>query len=226
MPGVQGILLVGKAAMLPIEKFDSLRDVDFIVIHKNQSAFERHIYEHDAIMIDLSYISLNDLERVIHEENAMWIGFLNHSKVLWIGDQTTKLLTSLLTDVKERYDRGPKPLSTEDIQWIRFQIGSYLEEIENRKNENAFLLEDALWRYYRFVIEQAYALHGKWLPKEKRQLEGLADINYDLYRGLIDWIESDVHMKSEKSKVISKILLKHIGEPMVNYPRGIFPLLK
>lgn len=226
MVGTQGILLLGKGANTPIEAFDTLRDIDFLVIHHNDQFFERSVFEVEGIVFDQSFISINDLKQVIQDQNEMWLGILNHSKVVWLEDSFKSDLEAMIDKVKDLNKMGPSPLNEWMCQWIRYQMGAYLEEIALKKNSDSFFVEEALWRYFRFVVTQAYAIHGKWLPKEKRQLEGLKDINYDLYKALIEWIESDLLGKLEKSKMISKILLKDVGEPIFDYPRGRYPLLK
>jgi len=126
---VISVSLIGAAADEVPLVLNRLRDLDLLVVRSGEEPFTREVRDHDGLPLDISYVSLNDLERISQKDNHQWVRILAKSKNIYKrnGDATP-----FFQRARDIYFDGPDALTLEDINHCRFVLTHLFEDLAAR----------------------------------------------------------------------------------------------
>lgn len=218
---VISISLIGSAADEENLVLSKLKDLDLLVVRNGEDSFCREVKSYDGVVLDISYVSIVDLERMARKENHQWIRLLAKSKKIYkSGDESTPFFKK----AKDIYFDGPDCLTPEDINHNRFVLTNLFMDVEAKMDNeveaefllNIFLLEG---------LKIYFKLNNAWVPRDKKLLKTLFQtdiILYELVKAILK--EKKLKKKIAISKDILCYILKPYGGSMENWEKGAYPL--
>lgn len=220
-PEILCVLLVGSAAE-ETEKLERQKDVDLLVVRRGEDLFCREVQSRDGLVLDISYLSLKDLEQMVHKDNHHWIRLLARSRSLY---KSCPESTAPVQKAKDLYFDGPDALTAEDIRYQRFQLTNVYEDLQHGADHeteaeflaNLFLIE-ALRVYFR--------LNGQWVPRDKKLLKTLFEtdiILYELMKAALR--ERKVSRRIHLCQDILQYVLMPFGGAQKHWEKGACPLV-
>ena len=167
----QAILLVGSLSRMDQLDFDDVRDIDIFVI-TDQREFEREVVVIEGLEFDISYISIEDLEKAIEKKLASIICILAKCKILYNSKENT--LKNYLKVIKSIYDEGPNKLTKSQIDYERFKLTQTYLTLVSRKNDslNFNVLKGI---FVKELISSYFILNNMWISPDKRLLKSIKD---------------------------------------------------
>lgn len=219
---VISILLIGAGARVKYDEFETLRDIDLFVITEEDYDFQREVIETYGVSFDISYMSIKAFKRGIDEQLIFLINSLQSCTIVY---NTNEALEELLNKIKFLYEKGPAKLKKAESDYIRFKLYQDYVDILSRKEDrmNVLFLMNNL--FYNILISY-FKLNSFWIPKDKKILNYIQNIDNILYNLCIDFIEEDdSNLKLKKLDEILEYVLKSHGGAMVDWKKGKFPLL-
>lgn len=218
---VLSILLIGASARAEKVDFNSLRDIDLFVITDENYGFEREVIDIEGMLFDISYMSLESFKKGIDDKITFLINSLQSYRLIYNIDIN---LEKLLNKLKSIYKEGPIRLEAEEIDYIRFKLYQDYGDILSRKEDilNTIFLMNKL--FYDILISY-FKLNGYWIPKDKKLLNRIQNIDDILYNLGTDFIkEEDLEVKLRELYNILDYTLKPHGGVIKFWKKGKFPL--
>lgn len=146
----------------------------FVVLKKGQKRW-RKTYQVEGEWLELMCNDETQIRREfaddLTEGRGITMGMFATGQIL--QDNPTKTLKKLTTQAKRYWVTGPKPLSRSQLNWINYDIATYLQDLEDcltDRNEAHLLSSQAVNEFVRYY----YRLSGKWLPRPKDRLKNFA----------------------------------------------------
>lgn len=219
---VISILLIGAGANVENSSFNTLRDIDLFVIADENYGFEREVVETEGVLFDISYMSPRCFEQGINEKLSFLINALQNCRIVY---NTNEDLEDFLDEIKLLHRTGPIKLSNEKVDYIRYKLYQDYKDTLSRKGDvlNASFLTSSL--FYN-ILTSYFKLNGYWVPKDKKILKNIQEIDNRLYNLCKDFIkEEDINSKLKRLDEILKYVLKPYGGAINFWKRKKFPLV-
>lgn len=204
--GIAGIFLVGRGAKVSKDEFDTLNDIDLLVIYDNDHLFMRKVEIIEGIMFDISYISMATIRELIDKKVPRWITIIGNGKSQGIFN--TKL-EEMIEETVELYKNGTPKLSEDQIEVERFLISSKFEDVVNRMDNEpeAMFLIDLLLKKITLTY---FNFKSLWPCPDKKLLSVLKDVDTKAY----DYCNSIILERNLEKRVgILREFVLYILEP-------------
>lgn len=218
-PDVEGVLLVGKGAKTPANEFDTLNDVDLIILTQSGKKNRREAKVIEDIDFDMSYLPISFVERCLMEKNILWIEILASGKIVY-----SKGIESLIHQSKKIWSEGTAKLRLIQEEYWSFYLTNAKEDIKNRLSDEAlanFLIMDFTSTVMRIVFKQ----HRLYIPlKKKRWLDQIKKLEPELAL-LIEKVLLSKEL-TEKVQFLEELYMKIVetlGGPCYTWSHEEFP---
>ena len=169
--GAQAILLTGSRAL---GKEAKNSDWDFMVILKDGLPRWRKTYKIRGTWIELLCNDRKQIEQDFAEDLEIGRGVTTYmfatGKIVF--DDKRKILKKLTSKAKKNWAKRPKPLTKEKLDWINYDISTYVQDIEDclhQGKEAPLLINYAVNEYVRHY----YRLGNMWLSRPKERLDDI-----------------------------------------------------
>jgi predicted nucleotidyltransferase len=214
---VAAILLIGKTSRVKHQDFDSLNDVDLLVVYESNRTFERQVENIEGVPFDISYISIFDLITQVEGRSEIWVNIIMGAQVYYSENE---LIFGIIDRVKDIYLNGTSKLSLEDIEFIRFNLSQKLTDIENRMKD-VVLSSYLMQRLFSKTIEDYYALNAMWLPNPKNMFENLEIVNSEIANLAKQFVyECTAKQQLNILREIVNIVLEPFGGRLTTWKKG------
>lgn len=219
--GIAGIFLIGKGAKVSKEEFDSLNDIDLLVVYDNDHVFMRKVELIEGKMFDISYISMTAIRELIDKKVPRWITIIGNSKSEGIFN--TKL-EEMIHETIDLYNDGTAKLTKDQIEVERFLISSKFEDILNRKDNEpeAMFLIDLLLKKITLTY---FNFKRLWPCPDKKLLSVLKRVDekaYDYCNKVI--LERDLDKRIELLREFVLYILEPYGGMCSTIEKREFPV--
>jgi len=216
------LMLVGSAVECKdIDEIGDLNDIDIFVIYEKNQNFQREIKTVENIEFDINYFDLDSLELLIEREIPFILKAMHKNKLIFSSEKVEKLIDYGCT----KYVNGPNKIEENEIKYLRFDYSSRLQDINKVKGNRVqfnFLADELLHK----AITDYYRLNRLWVPKNKKKLIKLKDINEKMYELCIAYLQLDeAIMKYEYLAKIIENILNNYGGLKNNWEKGDFPII-
>lgn len=216
---VVGILLVGKGAKATDESFETLNDIDLIVLTSTGEKNRRSVKQVDGVDIDMSYLPVHFVKNALQNTTLLWIEILASGKIVY-----SEGIESLIEESKAIWTNGPAPLSQLKREYWSFYLTDGLEDIRNRL-ENEALAKYLMVEWLSSTMKVIFKVHGRFIPlKKKRWIEKIKEI--DIALGVLVeevLITTDVMKQFEIVEVLFKKITDNLGGPIYTWSHEEFP---
>ncbi len=216
---VVGILLVGKGATTPFEEFDTLNDIDLIVLMVSGEKNRREAKKVQQVDVDMSYLPIPFVETCIDEQRLLWIEILASSKVVY-----SKGIDHLIDQCQRIWTEGPEEMSTLKKEYWSFYLTTSLEDIKNRLDKEAvarLLVID----FVVAVMKVIYKINRRFIPlKKKRWLDQIKSID-ETSGKLIEEILVTSTLEDQFSlvEILYNKIVEKLGGPCNTWDHEEFP---
>lgn len=218
---VMSISLIGAAASVTKDKYDAMNDIDLFVVMKDYGKHEREVKQHHGMTYDISYFDIQDLNKLIVKDNHAWIRILSKAKHLYKRDSVVEAYFALANRI---FISGPDAIQSPEIDAYRYQITSGYVDVYNRKDKeveclflSAVFLNDLLQQYFK--------LQSTWVPRPKKMLNVLFDVDMILYELVKATLKSETI--EERLRLLDDLvlyILRPYGGKLVQMNRTPFPI--
>lgn len=163
---VMGVVLVGKGALADEATFETLNDVDLIVLTSSGVKNRRSVALIEGVEFDMSYLPISFVENAIHQRDILWIEILANSKIVYsLG------IDPLIDQCKDIWEKGPTLLRSIDKAYFSFYLTTSLNDIKNRLKDEA-LAKYLITEFLTGVMRLTFRLHRKFEPLKKKRWIG------------------------------------------------------
>lgn len=215
------ILIIGAGAKIEKEKFHLLNDIDLFVIIKDSNNFEREVVSINGVKFDISYMSLDLFEKSVSEKWPLIAKMLSNYKKVYQSDNK---ISELLYTIHKIYWSGPKAIDINEIDYIRFKLYQDYEDILTRLDDkiNSLFLMNNLFKN---ILVSHFKLNNLWVPKDKKILNILYEIDNDLFSLCNSFImENNIEKKLDLLSEILRYVLIPFGGCLKHWEKGKFPV--
>lgn len=218
---VISVSLIGAAADEVPLILHRLNDLDLLVVRKTEEPFTREIQDHDGLPLDISYISLADLERIAQKDNHQWVRILAKSKNVF---KRTTEATPFFQRARDIYFDGPDALTVEDINYCRFVLTHIFDDLAAR-SDNEMEAEFLCGLFLLEALKTYFKINNAWIPRDKKLLKALFQTDLILYELVKCTLkEKKVRKKISSCRDILHYILKPHGGPLERWEHGKYPL--
>lgn len=218
---VVSVSLIGAAADEVPLVLNRLRDLDLLVVRSGTDPFTREVRDHSGLLLDISYVSLKDLEQISQKDNHQWVRILAKSKNIYksCGDATP-----FFQRARDIYFDGPEVMTLEDINHCRFVLTHLFEDLSAR-GENEMEGEFLAGLFMLEALRTYFKINNAWVPRDKKLLKALFQTDLILY----ELVKCTLKEKKLKKKInscrdILHYILKPYGGILVRWEKGVYPL--
>lgn len=216
---VLGVLLVGKAATTKLEDFDSLNDIDLIVLTALGEKNKRVAKKVAGVDIDMSYLPVSFVKDCIKDNVLLWIEILASGKIVY-----SRGIDDLVERCKLIWATGTPELTKIQKEYWSFYLTSSLEDIKNRLHNEA-LAKYLIGEFLSSVMRVEYKLNKNFIPlKKKRWIEQIKGMNVEIGE-LIDQILLSPTLKEqfELTESLYRLIIMPLGGPVDTWSHEEFP---
>lgn len=216
-----GVLLVGALAKTNISNVNKLRDIDIFVVTNSINKFEREVVIKEGIEFDISYISLDLLQKGLEEMWPFLMNSLFNYKLVYSTEPQIEKLLSKIQNIKVT---GPKELKEEEIKYVRFTLYQLYKDIITRKFEemNVIFLT---YNLFNQILDSFFKLNKLWIPKDKKKLNIIKEEDKELYSLCIKFIrEENIDKKIRALYEVLNYVLIPFGGILEYWEKSSFPL--
>lgn len=174
---VISISLIGTAATVTKDKYEQMNDIDLFVVMQNYGTHEREVRQYNGMSYDISYFDIQDLNKLIVKDNHAWIRILSKAKHVYKKDSIVEAYFALANRI---FVSGPDMIQSPEIDAYRYQITSGYNDVYKRKDKEI----DCLFLsavYLNELLQNYFKLQNTWVPRPKKMLNVLFDIDMILY---------------------------------------------
>ncbi len=218
---VLSVSLIGAAADEVPLVISRLNDLDLLVVRKTEDPFTREVIDHNGLPLDISYVSLNDLERMSQKDNHQWVRILAKSKNIYKRSTEAAPFFQRARDI---YFDGPDALTVEDINYCRFLLTHLYEDLAARA-DNEMEAEFLSGLFILEALRTYFKINNAWIPRDKKLLKALFQtdlILYELTKSTLK--EKKLRKKINSCRDILHYILKPYGGTLERWERGAYPL--
>jgi len=223
----EAILLTGSRA---IGKESKNSDWDFMIILKDNSPRWRKTYKVKDTWIELLFNDRKQIENEFKTDLDVGRGtttcMFATGKIIF--DNKNKILKKLTTKAKKNWGIKPKKLSREKIDWISYDISTYIQDIEDCLNENQkapLLINHAVNEFVNYY----YRLGRIWLPRPKDRFQDIKKVAPKLYQLIVkieqknDW-RKKANIALSMGKIVAKQYSLNLNGELVVLPKKKYSL--
>ncbi|SHG96634.1 nucleotidyltransferase domain-containing protein [Tepidibacter thalassicus] len=205
------IIVVGSNKNLDFDK--KINDIDLFVITKEGQRQIREIKFVKGIEFDINYFSIDLSNKFIENKKQFFIEGMSKGNLIYDSNDIGK---KYMESAKIQYEKGPKKISLEELNSLKFVLFDNIKRIETLKGDNWQEIEFLSNLYLRDIIRAYFVINKKWIPKDKKLFKVLSEtdnnlyqmvqklyINYDtdILKEMINYIFKDIKI-DEKIKII------------------------
>ncbi len=204
--GCQAVLLTGSRA---IGKAGKNADWDFFVILKDGMPRWRKTWKVGGQWLEIFCNDKKQIEKELKEDLKEGRGvttFMFASGVI-IQDSKSKILEKLVRRATANWEKGPTPLSRQEIAWKDYDMATYLQDIEDCLEDGNPALLLTNYAVNEFVNDY-YRLNNTWLPRPKDRLNDLAIRDKHLFQ-MVSKFNTAVAWKNKAALAID--IGKYVG---------------
>ncbi len=218
----EAILLTGSRA---IGKESKNSDWDFMVILKDNSPRWRKTFKVRNTWIELLYNNSKQIEKEFNEDLEEGRGVTTYmfatGKILF--DNKDKTLKKLIEKAKTNWNRNPTKLSKEKINWISYDISTYIQDIEDCSHENKeapLLINHAVNEFVNYY----YRLGNIWLPRPKDRFQDIKKVAPKLFHFIMkiehtdNW-QNKANIAISIGKLIGKQYKLNLNGELIVHPK-------
>lgn len=218
---VISVSLIGAAADEVPLVLNRLKDLDLLVVRKTEEPFTREVVEHEGLPLDISYVSLQDLERISAKDNHQWVRILAKSKNIY---KRTAEAAPFFQRARDIYFDGPDALTVEDINYSRFVLTHLFEDMAVR-GDNEMEAEFLTGMFMAEALRTYFKINNAWIPRDKKLLKALFQTDLILYELMKCTLkEKKLRKKINLCRDILHYILKPYGGTLERWERGTYPL--
>lgn len=217
---VLSISLIGSAAQ-KMTALDQVNDIDLFVVKTGCEGFEREVRVIDGMDFDISYVDVDDMNKIITKNNHFWINVLARAKHVF---KRNSLIEGYFLLANKLFVDGPIPLKEQEVQHIRFKLTGKVEDLKKRMSKPTdfqyllgVYLQDALTSYFR--------LQNTWVPRDKKIMDLIFDtdlILYELVKASYKATSTQEHLELFDDIVL--YILKPYGGKLFSFERARLPI--
>lgn len=214
---VCGILIIGSNVNKnrDILTNEATSDMDLFVVI-NSGPFEREITSFEGMEFDVSYISTDILKNAIETEIPSILSILAKSEIIF----AEKSVLNLREQAELIFNRGPKKLSSYEVDYRRYRITEKFEQM--KKSSNKLEFDILFFDLMKSIIRFYYELEKIWIPPDKRLLKFIQDSNIlDIVNSIL--IENNQFKKIDYIEKLLINVLKSVGGRLYVWEKGLYP---
>lgn len=215
------LLLIGKTSHALENQFNSLNDVDLLVVTDKNKEFERQVEDIEGVPFDISFISIYDLITQVEAKSTLWINMTIGAKIYYSKNE---LIFGIVDRVKDIYYSGTVKLKEEDVHFIRFNLTQKCKDVSKRMKD-VVLSSYLMIKLFDRIIEDYYKLNSIWYPNSKYLFDNLEAVDPVLSKLSKDFI---YECTASRKLVLLKELLERVLEPFgglsYTWPKGPYEI--
>lgn len=213
-----GILIVGSLARTYSDKLDLKKtDVDVFVIVR-EGSFAREVVYEEGTEFDVSYITLDELNFALKDKIPSIISVIGTAKAIFLEEDCRELVGA----IEAAYKEGPDEISNYYINYKRFNLTKFFEQLEKKVGKEEFGFLSNL--FLKEVLTFYYELSRIWIPPDKKLIKNIEDKTVsEITRSFINGEDED---KVKRLKLLSNLLdavFDPIGGRLGEWKKGSYP---
>ncbi len=173
---VLSVSIIGSGAR-KLDALEQVHDIDLFVVKETSGGFEREVKVIDGKEFDISYIDVDDLNKLIIKDNHFWLNILSKARHLY---KKNSLIEGYFQLANRLYLNGPTLLSDSEITYMRFKMTKQVEDLQHRL-EDAIPFQYLANVYLPEMLRTYFRLQNTWVPRDKRILDYLFNADLVLY---------------------------------------------
>lgn len=192
-PSVLSVSIIGSGAR-KLEALDQVHDIDLFVVKDTSGGFEREVKLIDSKEFDISYIDVEDLNKLIIKDNHFWLNILSKARHLY---KKNSLIDGYFQLANRLYMSGPSSLSDSEITYLRFKMTKQIQDLEHRL-EDALDFQYLASVYLADILRAYFRLQNTWVPRDKRIVDYLFNVDlvlYELVKATYKAIDAKDHLR-------------------------------
>jgi hypothetical protein len=175
-PNILSVSIIGSAASR-LDRLEQVRDIDLFVVKETSDGFEREVKLIGDKEFDISYIDVDDLNKIIIKDNHFWLNILSKAKHVY---KKNSLIEGYFQLANRLYLNGPNLLTEKEILYLRFKMTKQVEDLEARV-EKPFHFQYLANIYLPEILSGFFKLQNTWVPRDKKILDLLFNTDIVLY---------------------------------------------
>lgn len=173
---VLSVSIIGSGAR-KLEQLDQVHDIDLFVVKETSKGFEREVKLIEGKEFDISYIDVEDLNKLIIKDNHFWLNILSKARHLY---KKNSLIDGYFQLANRLYVNGPTQLQDSEVTYLRFKMTKQIQDLEHRAEE-PLTFQYLASVYLVDMIRAYFKLQNTWVPRDKRILDYLFNVDLILY---------------------------------------------
>jgi predicted nucleotidyltransferase len=173
---ILSVSLIGSATT-KMESLEKVSDIDLFVVKETSNGFEREVRVVGGKEFDISYIDVDDLNKLIIKDNHFWINILSRAKHLF---KRNTLIEGYFQLANKIYVNGPTALTENEVKYLRFKLTKKLEDLEYRLDKPV-AFQYLCGVYLPEMLTAYFRMQNTWVPRDKKLMDLLFDVDTILY---------------------------------------------
>lgn len=192
-PSVLSISIIGSGAR-KLDALEQVYDIDLFVVKDDGEGFEREVKDIEGKEFDISYIDVEDLNKLIIKDNHFWLNILSKARHLY---KRNSLIDGYFQLANRLYINGPTLLSDSEVVYIRFKTTKQVEDLSRRLND-ATQFQYLANVYLTDMLRAYFRLQNTWIPRDKRMMDYIFNVDlvlYELVKGIYRAENTQDHLR-------------------------------
>lgn len=173
---ILSISVIGSAAVC-LDTLERVRDIDLFVVKEVSNGFEREVKMIDGKEFDISYIDVDDLNKLIIKDNHFWLNILSKAKHLY---KKNSLIEGYFQLANRMYMNGPNALTDQELTYFRFKMTKQVEDLAARVDK-PFHFQYLAGVYMEDMLRAYFRMQNTWIPRDKKMVDFLFNTDLVLY---------------------------------------------
>lgn len=173
---VLSVSIIGSGAR-KLDALDQVHDIDLFVVKECSNGFEREVKSIEGREFDISYIDVDDLNKLIVKDNHFWLNILSKARHLY---KKNSLIEGYFQLANRLYLNGPSALTDSEITYLRFKMTKQVEDLEHRLDDS-ITFQHLANVYLPEMMRAYFKLQNTWVPRDKRILDYIFNADLVLY---------------------------------------------
>ena len=175
----KAIYLVGSSKNIDLKSNNILvSDIDLFVFVKNLDKQIRIVKNIEDIEFDISYFSERLVQELIDKKEYFFLNEMKNPKIVY---DKLGISMDIINLCKNKFIQGPDKLSKEDINLLKSNIYTKIEDLKNKEKFDVFEYKFLTNLYLKDIIVGYFIINNKWIPKDKKLFKCLKDENLELF---------------------------------------------
>lgn len=211
------IILVGSS----VEDITNSSDIDLFVICDRFDGFVRDIKVHEGIEFDINYLGMDILRDLIDDRTTFILTAFKRYRPIKINQE----IEDLLIHCNEVYNSGPIALGQEEIDYLRFNYGMRLKDI-NKNILNLYEFNILSSNTLDKILEDYFRINRLWVPKTKKILRKIKEVDNRFYILVTSYLQiEEPIIKLEYLEQILSMVFKNYGGLKYTWENKKFPII-